>query len=414
MICQPPSSSKGVQRLFRREGCCFALVAGWLFLAQAGVAVAAKPADLPAFLKAGNWTVAPIANDEGDGRKFCSAKTSYGATVAFVFARDSGGGQSLAFEFPDKMFAAGATVPVLLAAGEVQYPLNALAATNRVLLIGIVRDSEIEESLRRDKPMLLQIDGRSYLMSLSGFSPAVAEVDACLAALQDGKPFAAVTVKPDKENETFQTVAPAVHRDITRLRNVTPQEIESFNPATAAQAAVLQDEIRRLRQENQKLLIEKQAAESQLLAAGLDDAPAEGSRGAVAEANTAQNAMQAMPPYVVRADKQILWPPSKSFADMVATYMTTEAARCPADFAQTPGAQYVMVGGLPVQEAEIACLGLPKTAGEGLPGDYAGALLFVGRQGRIDVIAHQGPAGMIEQALQARAAAARALGVEKQ
>ena len=356
-----------------------------------------------------HWMVAPIERKEDDGRMFCSSKAGYGTALSFVFARDSGGGQSLAFEFPDKLFSAGATVPVLLAVGELQYPLNALAATNRILLIGIARNGDIEQAMALNKPMHLQFAQKQYMMSLAGFSTALRQVDACLAALGRGEDFAPAKVEADSSREQFQTITPAIKRDITRVRNVTQQEIDSFNPAVAAQTAVLQDEIRRLRRENQQLLIEKQAAESQLLAVTVDtaagDVPVE-TAAPVAE-------MPAVQPYIIRADKQLQWPPSKAFGDIVATYMTTEAARCPADFAQTPGAQYKQDDGTPVQEIETACLGIPKRAGDDLPGDYAGALLFVGRKGKIDVIVHQGPAGMIEQALQSRAEALRALGIEK-
>ena len=414
MICrQPSSNNKPVSGIRPLAGCSLLAAAGWLFLMLAATApaLAQDVTFSPKFLNTAHWTVGPIEGNKEDGRKFCSTKAGFGTALTFVFARDSGGAQSLAFEFPAKQFSAGATVPVLLAVGEVQYPLNALAATNRILLIGLARGGEIEMAMLQNKPVHLQFAQQQYLLSLAGFAASVAEVDQCLAVLSKGESFATAKVDADSASEKFQTITPAVKRETTRVRNVTPAEIESFNPSVAAQTAVLQDEIRRLRRENQKLLIEKQAAESQLLATTIDTAAGEEEGGAPAQ--TAASAMPAMPPYIMRADKQVMWQPSKAFADIVATYMTTEAARCPADFAQTPGTAYKQADGSPVQEIETACLGMPKKAGEELSGDYAGALLFVGREGKIDVIVHQGPAGMIEQALQARQAAMRQMGIQK-
>lgn len=412
MICrQPSSNNRPISDNRPLAGCSLLAAAGWLFLVMAGVAPAqAQEAVFSAkFLTTAHWTVAPIARNEDDGRMFCSAKAGFGTALSFVFARDSGGAQSLAFEFPNKQFSAGATVPILLAVGDMQYPLNALAATNRILLIGIARNSDIETAMLQNKPVHVQFAQHQHLLSLAGFGEAVKEVDRCLAAQAKGEAFETVKVDAKSDRETFQTITPAVKRETTRIRNVTPEEIESFNPAVAAQNAVLQDEIRRLRRENQQLLIEKQAAESQLLAATVDTAAGEGA----AHSAAVNVDMPAVQPYIMRADKQVMWQASKAFADVVATYMTTEAARCPADFAQTPGAAYKQADGTPVQEVETACLGMPKKAGEELSGDYAGALLFIGRQGKIDVIVHQGPAGMIEQALQARQAAKRALGIQK-
>lgn len=412
MTCQPPLSSKPASKLSH-----LAITASWLLLAVFFVPITSARAETiaaPGFMKAGKWTIAPIDRGDGDSRMFCSAKTSYGTTLSFVFARDSGGGQSLGFEFPQKSFAAGATIPILLAVGDTQYPLNALAATNKVLLIGITRHSEIEKALLQGRPMLLQVSDKAYLMSLSGFVASLDQVDHCLSALESGEKFTPVKVEPDNKSEQLQTITPAVDREVSRLRsNVTPEEMESFNPAVAAQNAVLLDEIRRLKRENQRLLIEKQAAESQLLATTVDTAAGDSHQVSDVSAPPEKN-MPVIAPYIVRADKEILWPPSKTFADMVAIYMTTEAARCPADFAQTPGAQYKTPDDMPVQELEIACLGLPKTKdSDSLPGDYAAALLFVGTKGKINVIVHQGPAGMIEQALQSRAAALPALGIQK-
>lgn len=411
MICRQPSLNKPRSGISPFTGCSLLAAAGWLFLMVATIAPAqAQDAVFTSkVLAPAHWTVSPIERKEDDGRMFCSSKAGYSTALSFVFARDSGGAQSLAFEFPDKMFSAGATVPILLAVGDVQYPLNALAATNRILLMGIARNSEIEQGLLQNNPVHLQFAQKQYMLSLAGFSTAVAQVDECLATLGKGEAFAPVKVDANSAREQFKTITPAVKRDITRVRNVTPQEIESFNPSVGAQNAVLQDEIRRLRRENQRLLIEKQAAESQLLAATVDTAAGGGDMSAVAVVDT----MPSVPPYITRADKQLQWPSSKNFSDIVATYMTTEAARCPADFAQTPGAQYKQNDDMPVQEVETACLGIPKKAGDELPGDYAGALLFVGRKGRIDVVVHQGPAGMIEQALQSRSKTLRTLGIQK-
>lgn len=412
MICRQPSSNKPRTGLRLFTGCSLLAATGWLFL-MAVPAWAQEAVFTPRILAPAHWTVAPIDRKEDDGRMFCSSKAGYSTVLSFVFARDSGGAQSVAFEFPDKMFSAGATVPILLSVGDVQYPLNALAATNRILLLGIARSGEIEQGLLQNNPVHLQFAQKQYMLSLAGFSAALAQVDECLSTLSRGEAFAPVKVDADSTREQFKTITPAVKRDITRVRNVTQQEIESFNPAVAAQNAVLEDEIRRLRRENQRLLIEKQAAESQLLAATVDTAAGDAGDSSLKSAPLV-DVMPSVPPYITRADKQLQWPASKNFSDIVATYMTTEAACCPADFAQTPGAQYKQNDGSPVQEVETACLGIPKKAGDELPGDYAGALLFVGRSGRIDVIVHQGPAGMIEQALQLRAKAMRTLGIQKQ
>ena len=409
MICRQPSSNKPLSDNRPLAGCSLLAAAGWLFLMLGGAvpALAQEAVFSAKILTTANWTVAPIERKEDDGRMFCSAKAGFGTSLSFVFARDSSGAQSLAFEFPNKQFSAGATVPVLLAVGEMQYPLNALAATNRILLIGIARNSDIETAMLHNKPLHLQFAQQQHLISLGGFAAAAKEVDTCLATLATGEAFAAAKVDAKSDRESFQTITPAIKRETTRVRNVTPEEIESFNPGVAAQTAVLQDEIRRLRRENQRLLTEKQAAESQLLATTIDTAAGDDA-GQVAVKD-----MPAVQPYIMRADKQVMWQTSKAFGDVVATYMTTEAARCPADFAQTPGSEFKQADGTPVQVIETACLGMPKRAGEELSGDYAGALLFVGRQGKIDIIVHQGPAGMIEQALQARQAAMRTLGIQK-
>lgn len=370
------------------------------------VPVASMAQSAPSMLSAANWVLAPIESSDTKDRHFCSVKGNFGTTVSLVFARDSAGGQSLALEFPDKSFAAGATLPTVLSVGSAQYQINALAATTRVALIGVGRGGAIEAGMLQDQMLDVQITGQGrHVLALEGFGAAASKLDDCLAARGKGEDFAAQKFAADVATSRVQTVNPVIKREVTRMRNVSDHEVSSFDPAIAAHTAVLEDEIRRLREENRKLLAEKQAAESQLLALTVDTAAGE---GAVPAAPTAP----VIEPRIVRSDKDILWPPSKNFSDMVSTYMTTEAARCTGDFAQTPGAQHTL-DGQPVQEVETACMGIAASAGSaGLPSDYAGALLFVGRSGKIEVIAHQGPAGMIEQALQARAAALRDLGIQ--
>ncbi len=335
------------------------------------------------------WTVAPITRDDDDTRKFCSSKTGYETALSFVFARDSTGGQSLALEFPDKAFSAGATVPVLLAPGETQYGLNALAATTRILLIGLPRHGEIERGLLQERQLVVQVGQQRYFLSLSGFAASVAKVDECIVALGQGENFEPLRMRVEADSEQMRTVMPAIKREVMRVRNVSDAEARSFNPAVAAHGAVLEDEIQRLRAENRKLMVEKQQAERELLA--LTD----GMGVPVAVPS-------AVVPEITRSDKQLPWSQAQSFDDVVAAYMLTEAARCVADFAQMQGARYTTADDQPVQEVEIACVGLPAQA-TGLPADYAAAVLFVGGQGQVTAIVHQGPAGMIEQALAARA-----------
>lgn len=106
---------------------------------------------------------------------------------------------------------------------------------------------------------------------------------------------------------------------------------------------------------------------------------------------------------VTRRFKEIAWPQGEKFEDISAAYISSEAARCTADFAHQVA---VAVKGLsgPVMKAEIACMGHDKT-GIVSDRDYAAALLFVGKSSKMEVVAFEGPALTLPEALAKREAA---------
>ena len=119
MTCQPPLSSKLSQTTILKT-LAHAGVAGMVFAVLA-LATPVQAQSTPSILNAAHWTLSPITSNDTKDRHFCAVKGNFGTAVSLVFARDSAGGQSLALEYPDKSFAAGATLPTMLALGPTQY-----------------------------------------------------------------------------------------------------------------------------------------------------------------------------------------------------------------------------------------------------------------------------------------------------
>lgn len=390
MNCRRPSSNNASRSwaslLF------WAIMLGGLVMLAPNSATAADRA-MPKLGKAQKWQVGPIHKPgKDDARFFCSAKAGFSNGVTLVIGRDSDGGQSLALEYDGDFFAAGATLPVVLNTGGHQQQSNALAATRRILLLGLARGGAIESQLMANTALDVTANQKRHIFAIGGYPAVSASLDECLTSTIAGEKFAVVKHDADAPSDSFQTSTHAVEKSVQRFTNVSPEEAKSFHPAEAARAAVLQDEIDQLRRQNRELLMQRQAIDNQLLAA-----PA-------AETHIPAS------PIIQRSVKNISWPASEKFDDIVATYMTTEAARCQADFAQTQGRTYPTVQGS-IRETEIACLGTPAALG-GATRDYAAALLFAGGQGEIQIVMFQGPAGLIEQALAERTQALTDMGIQ--
>lgn len=343
----------------------------------------------PQLATASNWIIGPIkreaaAKPDAPVRKFCSLKASFNNKMTLVMARDTQGGQTLALEFPGKTFAAGATLPLTLTVGNQQMPANGLAVSTTVLLLQAPQGGAIDAGIGTSAIFMVDTGQQQKAFAVGGIADAQAKLTECLATLERGEDFEPVKVPANKGDLNFQSAIPVEKVERKFVTNVTPDEAEDFNPGTSARNEVLRDEIRRLRQQNRDLMQQNQQLSSQLLAggAGSDNAPAK----------------PVVAPVIVHSNKSVAWPSSQDFSAAVSTYLATEAARCSGDFAHTMGAVKKTATGT-VQDAEIACMG---TAG-GVTGDYAAALSFRGGQGELDVDIFQGPAGMIEQALQARA-----------
>lgn len=393
MICRPQLLSK--QTPMRRRWWCLGAACTLMAVFLATAATAGE--GMPKLATAQKWHVAPIeqTGSKPGERHFCSAKLRFTNDVTLVVGRDSDGGQTLAIEYTTDLFSAGATIPALLVVNGAAHDVNALAATRRVLLMGLPRGGAVESQLVVNTLMEVLVAKQRHIFTIGGYKAADAALDSCIAAGAIGDTFEVVKLDADAPKESFKSSPMITEHTIQRFSNVTPEEARSFNPAEAARAVVMQDEIDRLRRQNEELLMHRQAIENQILT-GQEDGDVLASVPAA--------------PVVQRSVKKINWPKAEGFEDMVATYLTTEAARCPADFAQTEGAAYTS-GDRQVREIEIACLGTPDALG-GSSRDYAAALLFVGSGGQIQVFMHQGPAGMIEQALQGRARAVAEMGLK--
>ena len=361
-----------------------------LCLLAAWPAAAQNKQSIPKIGRAIKWQVAPIETAADEKRHFCSGKAGFDNGVTFIVARDTGGGQSLAFEFESAPFTAGATLPIVLHAGGVQVQSNALAATIRVVLLNLARDSDLQAGLSANGVLDMLVAGQRKVLAFGGFAAVLNEIDACLAGQGEEGGYAPVKIDAGSSGEAFSSMQMMEDRQVQRFSNVTPEEIRDFQPAEAARNAVLQAEIERLRRQNEELHRHRQQLDGAMVAAELGGMPVD--------------AAMPQPATVMRSSKKITWPTSQSFGDAVATYLTTEAARCPGDFANTMGALHDRRNA-PVQEAELACLGTANGR------DYAAALIFIGGQGEIEVIVYQGQAGLIEQALQARAKTLATMGV---
>lgn len=103
---------------------------------------------------------------------------------------------------------------------------------------------------------------------------------------------------------------------------------------------------------------------------------------------------------VNRSFKEIAWPQSEKFEDVAASYISSEAARCTADFAHKVSPAVRGLSG-PAMKVEIACMGHDKT-GVVSERDYAAALLFVGKNNKIEIVSFEGPAMTLPEALARR------------
>lgn len=369
MTCRRPSLNKAA----------FALIVAGLLCGTAG---AFAQDSMPQLSTASHWVIGPISegNADASGRKFCSLKASFSNGINFVLARDTAGGQSLALEYPSKAFAAGATLPVILAAGGGQVQVNALAATNRVLLVETPVGGDIERAIGQSNVFSVRVAQYYQAFGVGGIVAAQQQLALCVDTLGKDGVFEPVKVSAETDSKNFQTNTALTIIDRKTISDVTPEEARKFKPAIAAREAMLADEILRLRDENAKLMRENQRLSGELIALE------QRAGGGVAKA--------AALPQITRSSKSIAMPDSQSLSDAVATYLATEAVRCTGDFANKTGK-----AGATRLDAEIACLDTPA----GSASDYAAAIAFTRGKGILSVEMFQGPAGLIEQALEARA-----------
>lgn len=134
------------------------------------------------------WVVGPIAAKTDNNTSLCSMKASYPEGRMLVFARDSQGANSIAYDARKDIFDVGRQYGVTLRAGTIKRRLIGLAATRQVLVMQTGIDTVLYTALWNKHKAALEVQNFKY-----GFDLDVSAADALRALGRCADSFAANT-----------------------------------------------------------------------------------------------------------------------------------------------------------------------------------------------------------------------------
>ena len=221
----------------------------------------------------GEWIIGPINATSSSGVGYCSMKNEYTNGYTLVFARDAEGSNSLAIDFHQKVLETGGQYTVGLKVGPLQREMLAIAATPSVFIIQMGLDRDFYMTLQRRAS--LQVDFQTAQMSfgLDGTRDGLAALTSCAQAVGVRKKFAQVHVPLTKapDEKTLAATEPAAGEAPVLPPANFPDQAQTADAAAPANTgemsgnlgeqaaeATLEDQIKRLKAENRKLLLENQ------------------------------------------------------------------------------------------------------------------------------------------------------------
>jgi hypothetical protein len=303
-----------------------------------------------------SWEIGPInVKSATAGRRYCSMKNSFANGHSVVFARDTDGGNTIAFDLGADHLQPGAQVAVSLdLMPETTRNLTAIAATRRVLLVNTGHDMAFYSDLAQKETLYLTVGTQEHGYSLKGSSDALAALDECIANM-GGAPM------PDAEP------APAAKKKTSKRASEKPAAVKETKKKKTADAAP------------GKPSIWPASAKVKTLAQGAKLYTWQ-TQGIFASARTSsgRGTLQGM------ADK----------------YFAQMSKKCTGDFAQKKGEQDSR-NGVTLRRAEMACIGNGN--------DVSAALLFARDGASYTTVTFEGTTAQMEQTLAARDAAAAAI-----
>lgn len=198
----------------------------------------------------GNWTVGPVKSLSPDGPAYCSMKNSYPGNHMLIFARNTEGANSFAFDFGEKAFVQGGRYPVRLDIGPLSRNMIGIAADTQVLILQMGADIPFYEMLRQKELLHAIVDGKERTYGLDAANEALRVLETCVNALADKKEFTAIEVP---------VAGVAVRND-----NVVSESSEKPLSTQSFESSLL-DEIEILRAQNRKLLLENQRMSNRIV-----------------------------------------------------------------------------------------------------------------------------------------------------
>jgi len=421
----------------------------------AAATAAAAPVTAGIHAPTSEWAVGPISAAGGKGAGYCSMKNSYPTGQTVVFASDNQGSNSIALDFHKNLFDEGTQYDVKARVGSVTRHLEALAATNQVLVMQTGIDTVFYGAIAHKHNVVFTVDKNNY-----GFELDVSAADAlsalrhCSESFQSGTAFNETTFPLGKVSEaalapteepaagTDDEPAPApkkhhgrksaaakhrhheeavaAQQPETRITRETIVQQTAEEAPTPTQTDTVRDDIK---SEIASELINLKPGQPMK-----DATPAAATPSATAAqsvtppvtlkpmetSNDLRNLLQAS--HVISTGQQIKvgnngnalrWssddlfgsaeqqplPPGKTLTDMASDYLGKTAALCKGEFAQKMN-DVKKAGKVDVLEADITCLDGQTNA--------AAAILFVGGQGKYSVIMQEGTIDQLTTAMSDR------------
>jgi len=296
----------------------------------------------------GEWVVGPINIKSSSGLSFCSMKTRYANGQSLVVASDSKGAHSLAIDFGAKALTAGSQYYVTLYLGPIHRTMIAIAATTEVLISQMGDDPDFFAMMRSRDTLEADFNNQRLSFSLKGSAGALDALQNCTAAMGKGQGYAQAKLTTPEKAAVKAAEKKAVAQEIARN--------EDLKLGEQALSSSLGDEVRLLREENQRLRQENQVVASRLKKSDMAAAEADMARLAElerqqrllklendrlrAEAATVSAVKATLSPQNIIAESVAPAPEEETFPRAVAVHALQPAAGAASVVAQAPATRH--------------------------------------------------------------------------
>jgi len=215
----------------------------------------------------GEWVVGPINIKSSSGLSFCSMKTRYANGQSLVVASDSKGAHSLAIDFGAKALTAGSQYYVTLYLGPIHRTMIAIAATTEVLISQMGDDPDFFAMMRSRDTLEADFNNQRLSFSLKGSAGALDALQNCTAAMGKGQGYAQAKLTTPERAAVKAAEKKAVSQEIAKNADLKLGE-QSLSSSLGDEVRLLREENQRLRQENQ--VVASRLKKSDMVAAEAD------------------------------------------------------------------------------------------------------------------------------------------------